>query len=654
MARHWGGVQVRVLQGILYLVLATTPAFGQLWSGILSPTRATDWSTAGIPGGIPSVNWTQAGSTITAAQSPCLSGAGDCTATIQAVLNACGTNHVIVLGAGTFLIDGTLVIPPHCALRGQGPSQTILNAMGTVQNAVIAMGAGTTNPQIINTPTWTSAVSITGGTAQGSASITLSSAAGITVGSYLVIDQLNDGVTVTISGNNGPCTWCDAGEASGNRSQGQIVKVTSVSGTTVGISPGLFVAYTLTPWATPVTLAASSGVEELQIYANNTGYSAAVYMAQCAYCWVSAIEDNYADGDHVDVDFSYHGEIVNSYFSNAYIHEPGLFDSDVSLRTKSVGMLIQNNILDRLHSDVMLEWGAAGNVVAYNYANGDFDTSAPNVVDLGLDYHGAHPQFNLYEGNIVANMGEDSIHGSEANDTYFRNWARGANIVCNPLSGRATVVCAPFGIYGTTGVNSWATTQAERAVDIQYQSSNVNLVGNVVASKLMENLTTLYGTHTPIPLVNMVDAPTYRDYQDVAYGYSFGYYAANDDGLLSMTESQTPYTTLFWHGDYSDISQAVVWASGVTHTLPPSFYLAARPSWWTPTLPWPAIGPDVASGAGAGGHAGLIPAENCYQNVMGGSDGAPGSPYVFNPDQCYGTAPATRISGLAFSGLTVQ
>src|SRR5580658_2640561 len=116
----------------------------QPWSGILLPTSgagactvgvtsspgqcAIDWTTAGVPGGIPSASWTQSGSTITATQSPCNSGSGDCTSTIQTALNACGTNHYVLLGSGTFLINGNLVVPANCVLRGGGANLTILNA----------------------------------------------------------------------------------------------------------------------------------------------------------------------------------------------------------------------------------------------------------------------------------------------------------------------------------------------------------------------------------------------------------------------------------------------------------------------------------------------------------------------------------------------
>src|SRR5438309_1096194 len=65
----------------------------QQWSGILAPNRATDWSGAGVEGGIPSGSWTQCGSTIPA---------GSSAATIQTALDNCAANHYVLLGTGTF------------------------------------------------------------------------------------------------------------------------------------------------------------------------------------------------------------------------------------------------------------------------------------------------------------------------------------------------------------------------------------------------------------------------------------------------------------------------------------------------------------------------------------------------------------------------
>jgi hypothetical protein len=74
-----------------------------------------------------------------------------------------------------------------------------------------------------------------------------------------------------------------------------------------------------------------------------------------------------------------------------------------------------------------------------------------------------------------------------------------------------------------------------------------------------------------------------------------------------------------------------------TETLPASFYLSAKPSFFG-SVPWPPIGPDVSGGEvpGYAGHAYRIPARLCYENTP--IDSAYGSANVrlFNRTTCYG------------------
>src|ERR1017187_2915977 len=125
----------------------------QPWSGILKPTYGTgactfgsasatgqceiDWTQVGIPGGIPTT-WTQSGSTIAAAS-------GDMASTIQAALNACGTNHFVQLGTGTFQINTGLRIKKNCYLNGNGPQSTIINCLAT-SGACTRMGTVNDGP----------------------------------------------------------------------------------------------------------------------------------------------------------------------------------------------------------------------------------------------------------------------------------------------------------------------------------------------------------------------------------------------------------------------------------------------------------------------------------------------------------------------------
>lgn len=635
-----------LLLSIVFALMIPSVSHAQAWSGILNPSRAIDWSTAGIPGGIPSR--TTACATLNA--STYGNGSSDATSAINSELSRCSSGQYVSLSAGTFLINGNVHVPSNVTLRGAGANQTILQAHNS--GAVISLGTGSV------TFGQTNAIPIVGGTSAGSTSITLASASGVSVGSYLVIDQLNDGVIVSSAGSEGSCTWCDNGQG-GTRVQGQIVEVKSVSGSTVGISPGLYVAYARTPHATPFTATKYAGVENLQVYANNTGATPNFAMSLCAYCWISGVEGNYTDGDHVEADFSYHSEIINSYFSNAYLHTPGTTDSDLALRNKSTGMLVQNNIFERLHLSATMEWGPAGNVIAYNYMFGNFDVNAPNVMISNLNTHGAHPQFNLWEGNIATQIHPDSIWGSTGTLTTFRNWATGGTKICNPLSGRGTVTCSPMGAQGAPGVNGWYAVQGVRAMDFDFLVSNPNMVGDVIGSSTMAALTYYNdGSRllTQVPLVVAVCGPSpcgsgSRAYDTTANGFSLGYGEASDSGG-STYDSLTPYNTMFQHGEFDLLTGLLAWVSGVTQTLPASFYLTSKPAWFG-SMPFPAIGPDVTGGAFVSGHANNIPAKACYEGVMGGSDGS-GSPLPFNADACYGSSQSSTGAPAPPTGITIS
>jgi len=629
---------------LVFLLWIPVSARAQSWSGILNPSRAIDWSTAGIPGGIP--NRTTICSTLTSSAT---------SAQINSALAACPNGQVVYLSAGTYTLSSAIQMPSNVTLRGAGADQTILNSTVTSGPDVL-MGTGS--------PKFSGAVSITGGNTAGSTSITVSSATGISAGGYLLIDQQNDGTVVSIAGSEGNCTWCDQSQSSTSLyAQGQIAEVTSVNGTTIGISPGLFVSYTLSPVAIPFTASAKyAGVESLQIYANNT-HTAGDYsnfqMNQCAYCWISGVENNFTDGDHVEISWGYHDQIQNSYFSNAFIHTSGAYDSSIAIYGKTTGTLVQNNILERNHASIMLEWGAAGNVIAYNYMFGNYDWNAQWFTSVGISMHGAHPQFDLFEGNIDIALGFDSVWGSAANITLFRNFVVETGKSCVPNTQpqtRATVVCTPMGYPGEIPApNGWWTPEGVVGLNDSTLSTYFNSVGNIYGSTTAAALYKYdQASQGLLPFTTMVNAvcgpspcgTNSRDPGAHGYNYTIGYGSSSDTGGSSF-DSINAYKTLLIHGDYASVSNSVTWASGITHSLPASFYLSSEPSWFG-AVPWPAIGPDVSNGSRSDsyGYANKIPAQVCYEQVMGGTDGT-GSPLVFNASRCYGQqtpAPPTNLT----------
>ncbi|MEI6560767.1 MAG: glycosyl hydrolase family 28-related protein [Verrucomicrobiota bacterium] len=554
----------------ILLVVSQIAAFGE----IIPANRRITWQgNTGIPGGVP-IRTTIFANVKNAPYNALGDGSHDDTSAIQSAINACPANQVVYIPTGNYRVTGMFTINSPITVRGDGPGKTIINANGSGR-AVFAFNAAT-NDYSYGTPP-TPIHNITGGLTAGSTSITLDNASGVTVGGYLMIDQLNDSSFVSIVGNEGSCTW--ASRASGARAMGQTVEVTSVNGTTIGISPGLYTNYTasLTPQAVVVTpVLKNAGVEDLTVRCNNTGYTANFNMTACAYCWIKNVEDDYADGDHVDCFTSYRCEIRDSYFHDAYSHSPGQTDACVFLAKKTSCCLVENNILWRLHVSVMLNWGASGNVIGYNYSSQTFDSGSPNVLMQDLSCHGAHPMFNLWEGNFALSLHPDSTWGSSSHGTAFRNFIAGTSTANPPLTGRGPVV---------TG-SSWQQYQANRAINLDFASVYYNIVGNVLGNSYFKTNNGVY----------MCIAPATRSYDTYRYIFSLGYTGAGDGGGDAL-ESTKPATTMINHGNWDIVTGTQKWDSTIAdHTLPNSLYLSAKPAWFG-NLAWPPIDPANPSTA---------------------------------------------------------
>src|SRR5881409_992710 len=106
----------------LLITITATLARAQPWSGVLDPSRAIDWSKAGVTGGIPN-------RTIScAALNP-----GATAAQINNAIAACPGGQVVRLNAGTYnLSDGIdFSGTNNVTLRGAGPDKTILKFTGS-------------------------------------------------------------------------------------------------------------------------------------------------------------------------------------------------------------------------------------------------------------------------------------------------------------------------------------------------------------------------------------------------------------------------------------------------------------------------------------------------------------------------------------------
>jgi hypothetical protein len=199
----------------------TTPPVSYLWSGILDPSRAIDWSGAGVPGGIPN-RTTQCGPAIEVSGDTF--GAQDVTNVNSAIQN-CYTqpNTVVQLGTGTFYncggftfgspqnTNGYTKIVNNVTLRGTGPMSTIVKVIcpGQQEKKGYANAVGMSG-NIAYAPATTYPVSHgwTAGYAKGSTLLTLDSVSGLATGMIVILDQRNSSIGLTGCESSGTTATC--------------------------------------------------------------------------------------------------------------------------------------------------------------------------------------------------------------------------------------------------------------------------------------------------------------------------------------------------------------------------------------------------------------------------------------------------------------
>jgi len=678
-----------VLSFFILLLMYPAAAHAQLWNGVITPNRATDWSQVGIPGGLPDTNWTQCGSTIGAYTGTA--------ATIVNQLATCGANQFVLLGPGTFNLSTGINFPAnttgHLALRGSGANSTFLVFTGSGYNCggfgtayICAMSNdGTYAGNAAN-----KVASWTGNYAQGSSQIILSSVAGITVNkTLLVLNQCDTGFSgATCStgnsidnGNYFVCsakyngtTGCAVNGPDGtswrpNAWQTEVVLATAINqggcgATCVTISRPIMHpnwASSQSPQAVLLNPIPQVGIENLAIDGLAGGSGTGIFMYNAFQGWVSGVKLT-----NMKAWFINGVNVVNMLIKDNYIYHANCPTGcdPYGIRVQSgANNLIQNNIVQQVRLATANGDGPdPGSVIAYNFSIQQLYASD---FMFGANWtHSAGDDFQLWEGNIADQLQNDNLHGSHLNSTVFRNFYTGWES------------CATASVCGGT-VKDSSTNAIYLASNVRYE----NIIGNVAGTPGYHNQYSSTGSNTSV--------------------FTLG----NGNGSVTPNVPNDPLTKstgLFW-GNYDTVTGAVRWCGSSSNTgwsshcggvsevptginpfpnalptvgdtgagqptLPPSFYLSSKPSWFG-SLPWPAIGPDVTGGnigicsgllntlgqfsglpatsslqcalttlttSAWGGHVNTNPAMNCYLNVMGGKPDGTGAALAFDPKACYG------------------
>jgi hypothetical protein len=608
-----------LLAGALALfIMSSTTAQAQIPSN-----RTVDWTQVGIPGGIPDANWP-------ICQTIPPSGGADDSVTIQNAINSCPAGSVVALTTGNYTLHrastvcqgksddfasgvyeaGLCLTDKSIVLRGAGTNQTVLN-YGDGAN-IISMGQTYLSASAINY------INVTAGASKGSTSLTLSSTAGVTSNSYIVVTQLNpndvDGnPLVTTAGYAGDCSYC--GHDNPTHAMSQIDKVTAVNGSVITLERPLYFNYTNSPQIFHLPMIERVGLENLRVVGTASSGTNVTFkninLEACAHCWVHDVESDMAvDRSHIYLSDVYGSEISSNYVNDGFSHNSGETYA-IFLEFRASENLIQNNIIRKARHSTPLS-GASGNVLAYNYAvdpyMGEFPNSLPETQS-----HEAHPYMNLFEGNVYPNVELDFTHGSGGQQTVFRNYLNMTST--NPNTG------TPM-------------TGALYALALAYYNNYDNVVGNVIGKYPSGCSATSYQINADAGQTPSI--------------YKLGYYDDGGTPTPNGALSAKVENTVLRGGNWDCVTNSVVWNSNVPsgslvstyiaqQTLPNSLYLSNKPSWFAASgAVWPPIDPSANTKVNE------IPAQICFEN-------GPKSGGAFNPASCYSASlpqPPTNLSAV--------
>jgi hypothetical protein len=366
--------------------------------------------------------------------------------------------------------------------------------------------------------------------------------------------------------------------------EGQAFRITSITGATVNLDRPFYwthkdhgivaIAYRAG--------APGMGLEDLCIKVMQAKPQADAVLVQWTEdSWVRNVEINNSANNFIVA-----SDTIDCEFRHNYVHEPWNSQGGSGYGIRLIGWncndLVEDNIAYSCRHSYVIDGINTGHVIGYNFSLDPNDNAngvlhpAKNHGYLYQDFltHGSSPRFCLYEGNVGARAYCDFVHGSARDLIYFRNKFR-------LQEGHIL----EYGI-GATVVN------------FDRWNNNMTVVGNILGYPAMQ--------------ADMGRYPmTYEGH--VRAIYRLGYNA--DDNQKCICDDR-PKATLFRHGNFDYVNNAVVWDPATPdHRLPASLYLRAKPAWFK-DLRWPPVNPEMAPQSEASSLVPTIPAMRRFSALL--------------------------------------
>jgi hypothetical protein len=529
---------------------------------IIPADRLTVWNPGlNAVGGIPSRT------TIYSTLSP---SGGDDTAAIQAALDSCPSNQVVKLSPGVFHIsgDGLSITRSNVVLRGSGTSTRLIRTdRATSQFPLIIIGARWSSDK------FKYSINLAANGAKGSRTITLASAPSpaLTVGEIVLLDQVTNPNLTVWSPDSPPGDASRGWFSRMDRPITQILEVESTSGTSVTFTTPLHIGF-LTAYAAQMSRYGESwdpnlwpatkwsGIEDLYTEQGGDGN---IILYHSAYCWVKNVEGAHSKGPTVWLTGCFRCEVRGSFLHTSDDPNPGGGGYLLAVDRGSADNLIENNIMWQGNKVMVMRASGGGNVIGYNYMEDGYGAGYKTFVESGINAsHYTTPHMELFEGNQSFNFDGDSTWGNSIYITAFRN--------------HLTALRRDVGGLGLVD------TGHRRAISLAVNHWWYSFLGNILGTSGQTPVagqtrfvyeTTVFNVDDPVPMWKL--------------GYNGGHW--NDP------QDTTVVARTLRHGNFDYVTNSVVWdPSTADHTLPPSLYLTAKPTFFG-NNPWPWVDPTGAT-----------------------------------------------------------
>lgn len=139
---------------------------------------------------------------------------------------------------------------------------------------------------------------------------------------------------------------------------------------------------------------------------------------------ITEISSNNCNFSHINITRSKNIEVNKSQFKNGFNYGSGGKAYGTVLQSGTSDCSINNNFFDNLRHSMLLQAGANGNSISFNYSINPFwtDVSLPSNSSGDIVLHGNYPFSNLFEGNVCQNLVIDDSHGKNGpHNIFFRN-----------------------------------------------------------------------------------------------------------------------------------------------------------------------------------------------------------------------------------------